>query len=326
MLTSTFGVVLPVFVLIGGGWAAARLGRISDDVVDALMAFVIRFAVPTLLFANLHDLDLSLAFNLGALAAFYIGALVSFAAGVLIARLAGRRPGEQVSVGFCAFFSNTLLLGVPIVERAYGAAALGPAFGLIAFHAPVLYTFGIVAMEVSRRDGTGARAALKRAWTSISSNALMIGIALGVAFNVIATGVFGVRLPAPVAEAVDLLAQSGPPTALFAIGAALTRYALRDDLALAAGVAAIATLLHPLVAWLIADQLLGLDAVFVRAATVIAAMPCGMNVYVFAAMYHRAEGAASSALLLSTAASIVTISFWLEVLGGVDPATSLTGG
>lgn len=316
-MTGAFGVVLPVFVLIGAGWLAARFGRITDDVVDALLSFVIRFAVPALLFANLHDLDLSQAFDPGALAAFYIGALASFGAGVLIGRLAGRRPGEQVAIGFCAFFSNTLLLGVPILERAYGAEALGPGFGVIAFHAPALYTFGIVVMEVTRRDGTGARAALRRAWSSIASNALMIGIAAGIAFNLVATGLFGVRLPAPIADAADLLAISGPPTALFAIGASLTRFALRDDLALAAGVAAIATILHPAIAWALADLALGLDAEFVRAAVVLAAMPCGMNVYIFAAMFHRAEGVAASALLLSTAASLLTISFWLDVLGGV---------
>jgi predicted permease len=45
-------------------------------------------------------------------------------------------------------------------------------------------------------------------------------------------------------------------------------------------------------------------------------MPAGMNGYMFATMYNRAQGAAASTVLLGTGLSVLTVSFWLWMLGG----------
>ena len=80
--------------------------------------------------------------------------------------------------------------------------------------------------------------------------------------------------------------------------------------------AAISTLFHPALVWLLAVPVLALPTDYARAAVVIAAMPAGMNGYMFATMYQRAQGAAASTVLLATGVSVLTISFWLWVLGG----------
>jgi predicted permease len=56
-----------------------------------------------------------------------------------------------------------------------------------------------------------------------------------------------------------------------------------------------------------------------RTAVLLAAMPPGMNIYVFAVMYQRAQALAASAILMATAASVVTISLWLAALRIVAP-------
>ena len=78
----------------------------------------------------------------------------AFALGILGARkLFHHRPGEAVAIGFGALFSNSVLLGLPIMERAYGAAALGPTFAIVSIHAPFCYFLGITVMEFARADG-----------------------------------------------------------------------------------------------------------------------------------------------------------------------------
>ena len=52
-----------------------------------------------------------------------------------------------------------------------------------------------------------------------------------------------------------------------------------------------------------------------RYGMLLAAMPAGINVYVFATYYDRAVNVATNVVLISTVASIATISFWLIVLG-----------
>jgi malonate transporter and related proteins len=52
-MNALLDVILPVFLVIGFGYAAARAGLIEDAAVDGLMRFAQNFAVPCLLF-RLH--------------------------------------------------------------------------------------------------------------------------------------------------------------------------------------------------------------------------------------------------------------------------------
>ncbi len=176
--------VLPVFLVLGAGYASVKLGWLKAEMSDFLNAYAVRLAVPLLLFRAMYNLDFSKAFYPPMLAGFYAGALVSFVAGILLARFVwGRRPGEAVAVGFCAMFSNTVLLGIPIIARAYGDDVLTPAFGIVSLHAPCLYAVGMLTMELSRRDGRPLSQALAAAARSILANPLMIGVVCGAALN-----------------------------------------------------------------------------------------------------------------------------------------------
>ena len=305
-------IVLPVFLLVGAGWTAARVGGFPASAVEGLMSFAVRFAVPVLLFGAMARLDLAQAFDRELLGAFYAGSLSSFVVGIALARKVwGRRPGEAVALGFCAMFSNTLLLGVPILSRAEGGAeALPAAFAIIALHAPIGYLVGIVTMEIARRDGSGPAQTIRRAATAIFSNGLTLGIGAGLALNL-----SGVAAPEFFMAAVDMLGAAALPAALFGLGGALTGYRLKAGLGEAAAMAGLSIMLHPAIAFLLGAFVFELPEAHLRAAVVLAAMPTGMNGYVFAAMYNRAQGAAASTVLLGTAASVVTASFWLWLLG-----------
>jgi predicted permease len=214
-----------------------------------------------------------------------------------------------VAIGFCALFANTLLLGLPVMERAYGPDSLAPNYAIISLHAPGCYLLGIVTMEFSRRDGAGLAATLARAGRAMFSNAITLGIAAGFALNLTAAPV-----PDWALSAADLLGRAALPAALFAMGAALTRYSLRADIGLAAAVAGLSLIVHPAIAMGLGLGAFDLPAEKLRAAVVTAAMPTGLNGYLFAAMYHRAEGAAASAVLLGTALAVFGATFWLWAL------------
>lgn len=306
-------VVAPVFAVVAAGYAARRLALISDAAIDGTMAFAVRFAVPALLFTAVARLDLGAAFDRGLLISFYAGAVLCFALTILLARTVWRRrPGEAVAIGFCALFSNSLMLGLPIMESAYGPASLPPQLAIVSLHAPTCYLIGIVTMEFSRRDGAGLAATLRRATAAMFSNAITLGLAAGFAANL-------TRAPLPdwFMAAADLLAQAALPAALFGLGGALTRYGLRGDMGVAVTVAAISLALHPLIALGLAAGVFGLDPGGLRAAVVTAAMPTGLNGYLFAAMYARAQGAAAGIVLLSTMGAVVSVTGWLWVLGFV---------
>jgi malonate transporter len=306
-------VVIPVFLVIGGGYLATRARVFSAAAVDGLMVFTQSFAIPCLLFRALADLDLGAVFDPRLLFSFYAGAVVAFALGVLGARkLFRHRPGEAVAIGFGALFSNSVLLGLPIMERAYGTAALAPTFAIVAVHAPFCYFLGITVMEFTRADGRSLPDTLRIVARTITRNGLMIGLALGFAVNL-----GDIPIPGPVHAALDMMADSALPAALFGLGGVLTRYKIRASLAEAGMIAALSLLVHPAITYALAQGLFGLPQGFVRSAVMTAAMAPGVNSYVFASMYSRGQAQAASAVLLATALLVLTASAWLAVLGGV---------
>jgi predicted permease len=305
-------VVLPVFLVIGAGYAATRSGLFSSAAVDGLMVFTQNFAIPCLLFRALVDLDLGEVFDPGLLVSFYAGAVVCFALGILGARLVfRRRPGEAVAVGFSALFSNSVLLGLPIMQHAYGAGSLDPSFAIISIHAPFCYFLGITVMEFARADGRGFLPTLRAVARAMFRSGLMVGLGLGFVVNLSGLGV-----PGPLRAGLDMMADAALPAALFGLGGVMTRYAIHANLGESAMIAVLSLGLHPAIAYVLAHLVFDLPEGFVRAVVVTAAMAPGVNTYVFASLYNRAQAQAASSILLCTGLLVVTATVWLKVLGG----------
>ncbi len=314
MILPILFVVLPVFLVIGGGYAATRAGIFSSSAVDGLMVFTQSFAIPCLLFRALVDLDLGAVFDPRLIVSFYAAALTAFGLGVLGARrLFHRRPGEAVAIGFCALFSNSVLLGLPIMERAFGKAALDPTFAIVSIHAPFCYLVGITMMEHVRADRRSFVDTTRAIGRALFRNALMIGLALGFAVNLL-----GLELPGPVRSAIDMMASAALPAALFGLGGIFTRYRIRASMAEAGMITVLSLVVHPAIAYGLAHYVFDLPLEFVRAAVLTAAMAPGVNSYVFASLYSRGQAQAASAILLATALSVLTASAWIALLGGVD--------
>jgi len=307
-----FDVILPVFLVIGFGYGAARVGLFGEGAVEGVMRFAQNFAVPCLLFQSIARLDLAAEYDIGLLASFYAGALIAFALGTIGARrLFGRSGPDSVAIGFCCLFSNTLLLGLPIMERAYGPDSLAGNFAIISIHAPLLFSFGIFAMEIARSGGAGlARGAvLRRTLSGIAMNPLVIGIALGLAVNLA-----GDPLPEALWSAVGMMARAALPAALFGLGGVLTRYRPEGDMRAITMVTLLSLIVHPAIAYGLGHWVFGLDTAQIRSVVVTAAMAPGVNAYLFANMYGTARRVAASSVLIATAASVLTVWGWLAVL------------
>ena len=313
MILSILIVVLPVFIVTGAGYAAARAKYFAPSAVDGLMFFAQRFGIPCVLFRGIAGLDLGAVFDPGLLMSFYGGVIAVFLLGILGARrLFGRRPGEAVAIGFGGMFSNLVLMGLPITERAYGPDAMAALFAIASVHAPFCYLVGITAMEFSRADGRGPAATMRVVARAIFSNAMMIGIALGFAANL-----GRVPLPETLRVAVDMLADAALPAALFGLGGILSRYAIRASLTEAGMIATLSLVVHPLIVLGLGTLVFDLSEPFLRGAVLGAAMAPGVNSYLFASMYGRVQAQVASAVLLGTVLSVGTVSFWLALLGGI---------
>ncbi len=303
-------VILPVFLVIGFGYTAVWRGFFPVSGIDGIMRFTQGFAIPCLLFKAIAHLDLSSSFDPRLLLSFYAGAAICFFAGMFGARLLFRRDWEDcVAIGFCCLFSNSVLLGLPITERAYGADALTGNFAIVALHSPFCYGLGITVMEIVLNKGQSAATMARSVLRSMFSNALVIAIALGFVVNL-----SGLTIPMVVEDALDLVIRAALPAALFALGGVLIQYRPEGDMKTIAMVCGIALVLHPSLVWIFGSAL-ALPHDSFRSGVLTAAMAPGFNAYIFANIYGRARRVAASSVLIATASSIVTVWVWLTLLG-----------
>jgi malonate transporter len=68
---------------------------------------------------------------------------------------------------------------------------------------------------------------------------------------------------------------------------------------------------HPLLIFMLLNQLPGLDQTWIYSAVLLAALPSATNVFVIAQQYNVWEERASSAVVISTALSIITVTVYL---------------
>ena len=308
-MSSLLDVIIPVFLIISFGYCTVWVRLFSIDTIDGLMKFTQNFAIPVLLFNAIAKVDLVNIFNINLFFSFYVGATAGFLIGFLGSHYIFNRPLEDsVAIGFCCLFSNTVMLGLPITERAYGTDALQHNFAIVSIHAPFCYFLGITVMELIKSTEKSISKKGIIILKAMFSNALVVGIVLGFLVNIC-----GVNLAKSIQASVDMITAVALPAALFGMGGILYQYRPEGDAGPIIMICAVSLIIHPAIVWIFGSQLNLTDAQL-RSVVITAAMAPGINTYVFANMYGKAKRVASTGVLLSTALSIVTVWVWLSLL------------
>jgi len=301
-LDPVLGAAFPVFALILCGVLAGRFRLINPGSSEALNRFVYAFALPAMLFmavyrGSLQELLGSGSFLLGVIVATLGTALVGFALSAFIQRAS---PAESVLRGLNASFANTGYLGIPLVSVAYGErAALPAALATVATNI-VSFALAIVCLELLANPRGGG---VVRALAGVARSPLIWPIALAVICVALQ-----VKVPLPIERFASLLAAAAGPCALFAIGLFVSQLSIRAGLRASWPSAALKLALHPVLMALIAFQLLPVDAFWAKIAVVCASLPLGATAFVLAQRYRLLEAETSTGAVLSTAASVLTVS------------------
>ena len=308
-MSALLDVIIPVFLIIGFGYCAVWTKLFSEETIDGLMKFTQNFAIPVLLFDAIAKVDLFNVFDLSLFLSFYLGATAGFLIGFLGSRyLFGRPIEDSVAIGFCCLFSNTVMLGLPITERAYGTDALQYNFAIVSIHAPFCYFLGITVMELVKSSEKSIKKNVFVILKAMFSNALVVGIVLGFIVNIL-----GLSIADTIQASIDMITAVALPAALFGMGGILYQYRPEGDAGPILMVCAVSLIIHPLIVWLTGSKF-NLNDAQMRSAVITAAMAPGINTYVFANMYGRARRVASTGVLLSTTLSIGTVWCCLNIL------------
>ena len=305
--------VLPLFALVLAGYAAMRFRALSEEGLAGLNRFVYLFALPVMLFFTMSRTPLD-AFVDWRIVAAYSGASVlvfMLALGVGGLIFPGRNFRELTVLAGCASFANIAYLGVPLIIGAFGPEA-GPPAGLILL-ADNLILISIVMACLEASDGgsfSPFRLLLKVAG-GFGRNPFMLGMLTGALW-----GMFGTELPTPLTRFGDLLGSAAGPCALFALGGSLYGRPIAEGKVEVLMASTMKLFLHPVIAALLAVPVLGLDWDIAVLVIAIAALPTGANMFVLATQYRAAVLRASTTVLVTTGAAVVTVSALLLWLAG----------
>ncbi|HKH76010.1 MAG TPA: AEC family transporter, partial [Rubrobacteraceae bacterium] len=244
----------------------------------------------------------------------FIAAYLSAGLAVLaVAALLGRRafalrPGESAMQGAAAVLGNTGYMGVPLVIAVFGDDGAIPIALALTLDFTLLVPLTIALVEADEGPG-GQRLKLARRVTgALIRNPLIIAIVAGTLVS--ATG-FG--LPTPVENFTKLLGGAAGPCALFALGATLAGQPTSTGIAEVSYMSVFKLLVHPGAVWF-TTRLFGVDAFWATVAVLAAALPTAASIFILAKQYDTYVERASSAILVSTAVSVVTVSALLAIL------------
>ncbi|MGH3144456.1 MAG: AEC family transporter [Rubrobacter sp.] len=319
-MQSILNTALPFFALIFCGYGAGRLNLLSETAAAGVNTFVYYFALPAFLFGLMSSSPLGEVVNVPFIGAYATASLTVFALAALGGRyVLGRfanRPyrigrGEAAVQGLAAVLANTGYMGIPLASAVFGREAAIPIVVGLTLDGILMIPLGILIIESDKGRAEGQLKTALTTLTALTRNPLILSIFAGLALS--ATGL---QTPTPVTNSLDLLGSAAGPCALFALGATLASRA-GERLGGAAEVSYMTIFklaVHPAVLWVTLNVLFDVDPLWATAALLGAALPIAANVFIVARQYDVYVTLTSSAILVSTAVSMVSVSAFLVIL------------
>ena len=300
----------PVVLLIALGFLAGRLQWIRDSAVRDLSNLVFLVLIPALLFRTMSSVRIEQLDPLPPLT------YLSAALGLLFVLLALTGLSRRsLAFALAGVFSNTVMIGIPLVELAYGKAGLVTLLTLVSVHALVLLTvvtvvFELVVAREARAAGQGATSMWATVGAAVKSTVIH-PIPLPV-FSGMLYAQTGWGLPVVVDKPLQLLGNAFGPIALLLVGVTMARTRVSGLWRATLWITALKNLALPICV-AASGWLWGLRGLPWTVMVVTAALPVGANVFLFAQRYRVAENEITASVGVSTAVGLVTLSLvmWL---------------
>jgi predicted permease len=303
-IATVLNVALPVFAIILAGWIAGHRRMLGEGATESLNGFVYFFALPAVMFLGVARRPLHEVLNWPFIGAFLGAMLAVYGLAWGLGWLLHRERPEVLSMqALNACFANTGYMGIPLFLTAFGPDRLAPAILATIIMGTVMVGIAVVVLELYRSAGSGPLRALADVGRALRQNPLILATLGGMAVSLT-----GLPIPGPVVSFGTLIGAAAGPCALFAIGLFLAGRRLRADMGEVAWIVLLKLVAQPLLTWYLAFVVLPVDRSWAEAAVILAALPTGSLTFVVAAQYGIYIERTSAVILVSTLASVVTLS------------------
>jgi malonate transporter and related proteins len=315
-MTDVIAIALPFFSLILIGYLCGRAMGIEEAGMRWMNFFIVYVALPPLFFKLVSEAPLQELLN----PRFVMATTAATLCVYLLAYFVGRRIGPDrrsaVIQGVLGAYSNIGYMGPGLTLATLGPAAATPT--ALVFVCDNLLIFALTPMLISLADGQeqGKTQIAKDIARRVLTHPFNIATALGVI-----AAATGFRPPHAIDQVLVSLKGSAAPVALFALGVTV---ALRPVGTVPKEFSVhlpVKLLLHPLLVWLFIGLVANVPPLWTYTAMLMAALPPALNVFVLARQYDAYVERASTAILVGTLLSMLTLTtlMYLIVHGMIPP-------
>ena len=303
--------MLPVIFLIFTGFIAGKANLVRGESVRDLTNLVFLVLSQALLFRTMSGVHLE-RLSLQPIFAYFAVAAALFGAMLVVY---GRDSRASV-LALAGIFSNTLMIGVPLIGLAYGAEGQVLLFTLISLHALVLLTMATIVLELQMAheqvQAGGASRHIARTVGWAIRNAVMHPVPLPILAGLIYAQT-GWGLHPVIDKPLLLMGNAFGPVALVLVGITLSQTHIGHQFASAFKISLVKTVVHPILMGC-AGWLLGMRGLHLSVMVVAAALPVGANVFLFSQRYQKEEEVVTASVVLSTAMALISVSLVMAVL------------
>ncbi len=312
-MLDVLNLALPFFGLIFVGFACGRIKQIPDTALGWMNFFIVSVSLPALFYRilaqtpleQLARADFILGTTLATLAAFAL----SFGIGMAFRK---GNIAESAIAGLAGGYGNIGYMGPGLALATLGQAAAVPVALIFCFDNIVLFTLVPFLMALSRPKPMSVPAIAWEVVRRVAGHPLIVASALGVASA-------SVHFKPPVAldRLLEFLQNAAAPCALFALGVTVALRPLKSVPWEIPYLGAVKLLLHPAIVFVLLALFGPFERVWIETAVLMGALPPALNVFVFARQYDVWVEQASSAVLVGTLLSVVTLTgtMWLVKTG-----------
>jgi predicted permease len=309
-------IIVPVFGMVAVGWAIGRTPLLSIEGLRGLVNVTFYALFPALLFRSMSKVRIE-ALAPDILVVFFGAGLLLYFLMMPLGRVLGMRMGDRAVFALSGTFSNGVGIGIPFISYAFGEAGLVPLLMIISLNSLILLTLSSFLMEFDAQGSTRGRllGKLGGAVVTMLKHPVIPSIFAGLAWSELTALVPGLATPVAIDRILQALATAAPPCGLIMAGASLAHVGLKEHWQGAAIATFFKLAILPLMVWTAGHYLFTLDPLWLTVATLNAALPAGANVYMVAQLYRTGVGLATNAVVISTGASVFTLSIVLLLLG-----------
>ena len=228
-------------------------------------------------------------------------------------RLASIAASGGSAAAISSSFGNLLMMGIPLSVSFLGPAAAIPAGLILSIHSPIQWGAATLLAEMSSGRNDASLAVILRGIVSdLIRNPIVVAIVAGSLWRLTGLGLN------PIADrTITLLGQAGVPSALFALGLSLAAFGFKGNVRGVTVILVLKMIVFPLLAAILALKVFHLPPIEAGVVIIFAALPPGVNAYLFATRYDAAVAPVSGAIALGTGLSLFTTSVVLWFIGPV---------